>query len=243
MTLLDRLRAKLALAIDRDRIDGDCPSPEDIVAWHENALPAHEARRVKAHLARCSECAAQWTGLVSVMMEDDAMQATTPERRPFWRGWSLGLPALALGILGVALLPSLLDPGPALPGYTLSAQGGMTARGGDDEPIVLSEGSALEIVLSPDVASDLEVDATLYAEIGERLEAWPAPVEVTDKGVIVVDAVVGIDVDMPSGAERLWLVTSLPDATFDPEALRRGDGQPVSGRGWRAWPIPVQVAP
>ncbi|MEO1574388.1 MAG: zf-HC2 domain-containing protein [Pseudomonadota bacterium] len=242
MTLLDRIRAKLALALDRGRADGECPSPEDIVAWQEKALTPREAQHVQAHVARCGDCAALWTGLLSVTMSDEAPQeAQAPKRRAFWRGWFLGVPALALGILGVTLLPSLMNPGPTLPGYTLSAQGGMTARGGDDQPIVLSDGSALEIVLSPDVASDLVVYTEVFAERDGRIEPWPAPVEGTDKGVIVVDVVIGVDVDIPRGAQRLWVVTSLPGVSVDPLVLRAADGQPVSRPGWRAWPIPVQT--
>lgn len=244
MTLLDRIRVKLALALGPGRVDGECPSPEDIVAWQEKTLAPREANHVKMHVARCGECAALWTGFVSVTLsaeQTDEKQA--PVRRPFWRGWFLGLPALALGILGVTLLPSLMSPGPSLPGYSLSAQGGMVARGGEDQPIVLSDGSALEIVLRPDVASDLDVRATVFVERDGRVDPWPAPVEVTDKGVIVIDVVVGADVDVPSGAQRLWVVTSLPGVSIDPDDLRTADGQALSRPGWRAWPVPVSTEP
>lgn len=242
MSLLDRMRARLALALDGSLAMGDCPSPEDIVAWQEGALPAGDASRVRAHVARCPDCAVLFAGFVSVVASDQ-VSAATPARPSRWRTWLLAMPAVALGVLGVSLLPMFGDDPAGVPDYTIAVQGGLTARGGDDPRVVLSDGSALEIVLSPASATAEPVAITVYTQDGTNLERWPVPVEVTDKGVIVIDTVIGVDVPAPDKAQRLWVVVARPDVQIALDALGGAEALqgPLQRAGWQAWPIEVEL--
>ena len=239
MTLFERLRVRLALAIGQRPLEGPCPEPEDIVAWHERALPGAEARRIRAHVAHCETCYALWTGLLSL----DAKPQVVPEPSPHrWRrgGW-LALPVLALGVIGVALLPFLLpSTGSSLPDYTLSVQGGLTVRGGASEAISLADGSALEIVLAPDTAWSAPVQIAVFAET-DVLTPLDVPSVTTDKGVVIVDAIVGEDIKPPVDTRAIWVVLAREGQLPDFGALRLSeiDAATTTGRGWRAWRVEV----
>ena len=51
------------------------PSPEQIVAYHEQRLPPGEAEEIRAHLAACPDCTAQLLALVDLLDEEDGSEA------------------------------------------------------------------------------------------------------------------------------------------------------------------------
>ena len=243
MTLLQRIGARLALALGQKPDDGTCPPPEDVVAWQEGALASAEAARVKAHVAHCETCFAMWTGLLAVGQAEDTAPAASSARSRWWRSWRWVMPALAMGVVAVALIPTLLGPAPdgAFPAYTISAQAGLEVRGAGDEALTLSDGSALEIVLAPETASDETVDVFVYAEVGGALSTLEVPYSVTDKGVVVVDAIVGEELVVPDGTRALWVVLARSGSQPGVDSLADSvaSDEPVTGDGWRAWRIEV----
>ncbi len=244
MKLHQRIRAKLALAFGQKPPEATCPEPEDIVAWREGALASAEAARVKAHVAHCEACFVLWTGLLAVERAEKTAPAAPPARSAWWRSWRWVVPAVAMGVVAVALSPMLFGPGPdgMLPAYTFSAQGGLEARGAGDDALILTEGSALQIVLAPETASAEAVELAVYAEVGGVLSGLTVPFSVSEKGVVVVDAIVGEDFDVPVGTRALWVVLARPGRRPQVDALEGvpPSGEPLAGDAWRAWRIEIE---
>jgi hypothetical protein len=70
------------------------PDADQIGAFVEHALPAHEQEQMLGHLAVCPECRAiVMLSLPSV--EQPAKPLSASERRPWWYGWTLAWPAAA----------------------------------------------------------------------------------------------------------------------------------------------------
>ena len=92
---------------------GHHPDADQISAFVEQALPAHEREMMLGHLAVCSECRAV-VALSLPELEVPALAVAAPVRMPWWRGWPLALPlagALAASILTfVYLYPNTRTP-------------------------------------------------------------------------------------------------------------------------------------
>jgi hypothetical protein len=88
---------------------GHHPDADEISAFVEQALPAHEREAVLGHLAMCAECRAM-VALSLPEVEAPAQTVSVPARKPWWLGWNLALPvagAIAAAALAfVYLYPS-----------------------------------------------------------------------------------------------------------------------------------------
>jgi len=85
---------------------GHHPDADQIGAFVEHALPAHEQEQMLSHLAVCTECRAV-VALSLPSVEEPAIVVSADERRPWWLGWTLAWPAAtafaALAIVAVYL--------------------------------------------------------------------------------------------------------------------------------------------
>jgi hypothetical protein len=70
------------------------PDADQIGAFVEHALPAHEQEQMLNHLAVCQECRA--TVALSLPSVEPAKTQVALARKPWWSGWGLGWPALAV---------------------------------------------------------------------------------------------------------------------------------------------------
>jgi hypothetical protein len=73
---------------------GPHPDADQISAFVEHALPAHEQVQMLGHLSVCQECRA----IVALSLppaQEPAPSVVAPLRRPWWSGWSLAWPAAA----------------------------------------------------------------------------------------------------------------------------------------------------
>ena len=83
---------------------GQHPDADQIGAFVEHALPAHERERMFNHLAVCPECRAV-AAFSLPPVEEHAKRLAASARRPWWSGWSLALPAaVAVAALTVFVL-------------------------------------------------------------------------------------------------------------------------------------------
>jgi hypothetical protein len=73
---------------------GQHPDADQIGAFVEHALPAHERERMFNHLAACPECRAI-AALSLPPIDEPAKPLAAPARRPWWSGWTLAWPAAA----------------------------------------------------------------------------------------------------------------------------------------------------
>jgi hypothetical protein len=73
---------------------GQHPDADQIGAFVEHALPAHEREQMFNHLAVCPECRAV-AALSLPPVEEPAKPLAAPARRPWWSGWTLAWPAAA----------------------------------------------------------------------------------------------------------------------------------------------------
>ncbi len=83
------------------------PDADQISAFVEHVLPAHERERMLGHLAVCPECRAV-VALSLPEVEAAAPRLPAPSRKPWWSGWVIAWPAaaaLAAIVLVVVLLP------------------------------------------------------------------------------------------------------------------------------------------
>jgi hypothetical protein len=83
---------------------GQHPDADQIGAFVEHALPAHEREQIFNHLAVCPECRAV-VALSLPSVEEPAQSLAAATRRPWWSGWTLAWPAAAaLAALTVLVL-------------------------------------------------------------------------------------------------------------------------------------------
>jgi hypothetical protein len=79
------------------------PDADQLTAFAEQALPAHEREQTLAHLATCAEC----RRLVFLAQADEPVQAAQPLsiKKPWFAGWNLLWPAAAAlaGIVGLSV--------------------------------------------------------------------------------------------------------------------------------------------
>ncbi len=240
MSLMQRFTVRVALAVGARTLDTPCPEPEDIVAWQENALQGDQAEHVRQHVLYCADCYALWSGLVAL----DAQPEASPARRRARARWWVALPALALGVVAATVVPTLLDrSGPAGDpvAYQLSVQGGLVMRGATDEPLNLADGSALEIVLTPESATDRPFIVGLFALGSREVTRLDVPVELSPKGVAVIDVIVAEEVSVPADTRALIVVTTNTDSLPEPDALFDvpASAAPFQGDGWQAWRLDV----
>lgn len=83
------------------------PDADQISAFVEQALPAHERERMLGHLAVCPECRAV-VALSLPSVEAPAQPLPAGKRKPWWSGWGVAWPAsaaLAAIVLLVVFLP------------------------------------------------------------------------------------------------------------------------------------------
>ena len=72
------------------------PDADQIGAFVEHSLPAHEQEHMLNHLAVCQECRA--IVALSLPSAEPAKTSAAPARKPWWSGWTLAWPALAATI-------------------------------------------------------------------------------------------------------------------------------------------------
>jgi hypothetical protein len=77
---------------------GQHPDADQLSAFVEQALPAHEREQTLAHLAGCADCRAIVALSLPPLDEEPALQAE-PARRPWLSGWNLAWPAAGLAAL------------------------------------------------------------------------------------------------------------------------------------------------
>jgi Putative zinc-finger len=81
---------------------GHHPDADQLSAFAEHALPAHEQQQTLAHLATCADCRA-----IVFLAQPDQVEAQLPQptaaRRPWFSGWNLAIPA-ALALAALALV-------------------------------------------------------------------------------------------------------------------------------------------
>jgi len=70
------------------------PDADQISAFVEHALPAHERERMLSHLAVCPECRAV-VAFSLPNIEEPAKSMPTPARKPWWAQWRFAWPAAA----------------------------------------------------------------------------------------------------------------------------------------------------
>jgi hypothetical protein len=73
---------------------GQHPDADQIGAFLEHALPAHERERMFNHLAVCRECRAI-AALSLPPIDEAAKPLAASARKPWWSGWTLAWPAAA----------------------------------------------------------------------------------------------------------------------------------------------------
>jgi hypothetical protein len=73
---------------------GQHPDADQIGAFVEHALPAHERERMFNHLAVCPECRAI-AALSLPPVDEPAKPLAASARKPWWSGWTLAWPAAA----------------------------------------------------------------------------------------------------------------------------------------------------
>lgn len=247
MSKAERARARFALAFDRKVPAGPCPSPEDILCWHEKALDAARADAVRRHVAHCDSCFVLWSGLVDVGPMPVEQQATAAAPR-WWQRWRVGpaLPGLVAAVAAVALWLGTLDSDP-LPGYNIQLRGGMDVRGtaAAAGPLTLIDETLLEIVLTPAIAVDGTIAMRLYAQAGDLIEPVDAKVQITDKGVASIEGLVGTDIVVPPATDRLLVAVGRAGKLPPGVALARelGDRTSVSTSDWQGWSIVVTINP
>ena len=83
---------------------GHHPDADQLSAFAEQALPAHEREATLAHLAVCAECRAV-VALSLPAIEELPAPAPKPARRPWFSGWGLAIPAaVAVAALTVVVV-------------------------------------------------------------------------------------------------------------------------------------------
>jgi hypothetical protein len=94
------------------------PDADQIGAFVEHALPAHELEHLLNHLAVCQECRVI-VALSLPTIEEPAKPLSVTRSRPWWSGWALAWPALAvtaaLAVLVVYVHHAKSDPGSVPP--------------------------------------------------------------------------------------------------------------------------------
>lgn len=66
------------------------PDADQISAFVESALPAHEREQVLGHLGACPDCRA--IVALSLPEVEEPQQAPAPLRKPWWSGWAIAWP-------------------------------------------------------------------------------------------------------------------------------------------------------
>jgi hypothetical protein len=93
------------------------PDADQIGAFVEHALPAHEQEQMLNHLAVCQECRA--IVALSLPSAEPAKTLVAPARKPWWPGWTLAWPALAaataLAVFIVYVYHAKSSPGSVVP--------------------------------------------------------------------------------------------------------------------------------
>lgn len=133
-TSQQKLEAALALALDTDKPEGEKPTLDEIIAWHEKCLPEPRFSQVAAHVARDTECYQQWYDYRVAQLEEpvinpvinpaeqsleDSETKTTMQKQPslFERLSNLispvfnsgyGLAGLAASVMAVTFLAPML---------------------------------------------------------------------------------------------------------------------------------------
>jgi Carboxypeptidase regulatory-like domain len=76
---------------------GHHPDADQISAFVEQALPAHERKQMFDHLAVCAECRELVALSLPAIEEPEPVKPVAASaRRPWWSGWNLALPAAAV---------------------------------------------------------------------------------------------------------------------------------------------------
>lgn len=172
-----------------------------------------------------------------------ALAALGPPQKPVptrsWRRWTLAMvPALAAAAALVLLWPGIHAP---LPGYELELRGGVAETRAAPapatrQPLLLDEGSPIDLRLRPAEAVRGGVEVHLFWISGGQTRRWSAPVEVATSGAA---RVVG-KAPRPFGAAEGELVA----VVARPGTVRVGDSVDVAalerasqGAQWLRWPV------
>jgi len=86
-SLEEQVDVLLVLALSQESATGDCPSMEQIVAWHEHRLIGRPGAEVESHVARCQHCYGIWSGLLDAAGVDNEprpQDRRDPRRQRCW---------------------------------------------------------------------------------------------------------------------------------------------------------------
>ncbi len=148
---------------------------------------------------------------------------------------------MALSVVAISLWIGLLGNDP-LPAYSLDVRGGMELRGGEAEPILkLGDNTLLQILLAPASAVSEQIEAQAYGQSAAGLVPLTVTMDVTDKGVASLRAVVGSDIIIAPDTRRLLIVVgregALPGGNELLNAL--GERSQLIQDDWQAFSIDV----
>ena len=179
--------------------------------------------------------------------------------------WLLPMAALLLIFLSVLVYRGQLFSGggtstaAVLPNYSLSVEGAArTQRNGEafpdaatgtgTGPIRLTQGNRLRVTLTPErpAESPLSAYASILDEGGERtLDS--ALVQVSDRGAVRLDALLGSELKVTGNSARLLVVVGAEGAL--PSVARAAEASEETGRtssedwgkGWRAFSLALEI--
>lgn len=168
--------------------------------------------------------------------EDSAPAA--PRTRP--APW-LALAASVLAAVGLTVTLVSRDPATALPGYSLEFRGGAQVRSGD-AVAPLQMGDRLDVVLRPDVTTQLPLAVTVYRQQDSALAPVDVDVRWSDEGAARVTATLDTTLGIAPGPQSWLFVVAHEGDAPTPRALRRLDDD-ARGEGWQAFRVSFELVP
>ncbi|HEV2169961.1 MAG TPA: zf-HC2 domain-containing protein, partial [Candidatus Binatus sp.] len=85
----------------------DCADAESLAAYWDKSIAAPERERLEAHFADCARCQMQLAAIARA--EESARLARTASKVPWYRRWSLTIPALA-GVAAIVVFIAIRRP-------------------------------------------------------------------------------------------------------------------------------------
>jgi hypothetical protein len=167
-------------------------------------------------------------------------KAKVVELRPRKKVSWLAPAAVALSAAAAVLLMVRSPEVAELPGYSLSAKGGVDVERGStrEGPIVLAPDSTLQLVLRPasDVEGPLHVKALVRA--GSQLDELVVHPEISPSGSIRIRELSSALFGARTGAHELLVITCRPEACESALSELR-EGKSTRGPGWESHAQPL----
>ncbi len=172
----------------------------------------------------------------------EGAESSSRPRRRTWRRWlALPLAAVLTVAFSALIYRSVMDPGTIpvsdeLPRYSLRIDGAVQQQRGGvgridrlDQIVHLALGNRLRIVLTPDRASTRDIAARAFVSSDD--EAWravsPNVLAISEQGAVRLDAILGAELAISTGAGRLMLILGDPSSLPSPEDVASGEAGPV----------------